>query len=237
MGMKILLRTMESNPFSKYLIQLCEVKGDVLILAYGFMYSNLIIKTTLIESIDNGFSKYDKDSPKKLILLGGYFEKCECKSGSTCTYCQFKQFSGYCLEFFNGKLKNKPISKEVEVHILLHSSLPNLSKLSKWHGKIAMKIDTDFEEESVLATMIGSSNLSVPALDYNDNSSSECDIYTWNGNKLKNLNPPKKKESIENWESPFKLLEDLDVTPDGGIAKYHKTLYHYMRGVLHPLEF
>lgn len=100
-----------------------------------------------------------------------------------------------------------------------------------------MKIDTEFEEESVLATMIGSSNLSVPALDYNDKSSSECDIYTWNGNKLKNLNPPKQKERIQNWESAFKYLEDLDVSSDGGIAKYHYTLYRYMRGVLHPLEF
>lgn len=244
--MKILLRTKKStNPFRKYLMQLSQIEGDILILAYGFIYEVVKYDKDFINSIDIGFSKISGEAPKNFVLLGGYFTDCICDDSKYCNKCQFEKFAKYCTDYFDGKFpKVKPNSKNVKVHTIYSTELPNLSALSsvkdhtsktKWHGKIALKINTNLSP-SVMATMVGSSNLSKPALSVGSDSSSECDIYTWDGNKLKNLNSKTKTDrKYNNPTDILNILEDLNVNPkDVNISDYQKGLYLYMKMILDP---
>jgi hypothetical protein len=115
------------------------------------------------------------------------------------------------------------------------SEMPTLKtfKISNWHAKIAVKLDSNSEPE-VLASMIGSSNLTLPPFSStHDYPNVECDIYSWNGNKLKGLNLPKTKITLQSLTEYIDYFEDFNINPkDVGIKDYQIVLYNYLKAIL-----
>lgn len=250
MAMKILLRTRQNHiPFRNYLLQLAQIKGDTLILAYGYI-QEAITAEILIDEIDKGFN-FSSDTQKRIILIGGQFDNSHITDDSVCVNnygqvnprakcwrCHFDKFHQYCDDFFKGLKTKKPLSHNVVVEkIYAHNQLPALNTLNKWHAKIAVKLDNN-SQPKVLASMIGSSNLTLPPFSLSHSAPNvECDIYSWNGNKLKSLNTTKKPNidpQNQTLEDFIDILEDFNINPkDIGINDYHNVLYNYIKAVLH----
>lgn len=183
MKLAILLRTDERiSYFKKALLLMTKIPGEELYFCSG-SFSDITKNETLIENIKKGFEGF-KDP--KLISLGIRVHcdpgvTCLCKKGKKkcaskkCNICKYKDFA---------KAFKLQSSEKFSYKAYIDNNY-------SWHSKIYLKINNG----EVVAAIIGSSNLTIPAFgekednifSYNYAFPSECDVLIWDEEKLGNI--------------------------------------------------
>lgn len=166
MGVQILIRESETfSPFKKALYDLMSFKGDEVYICVGYAYENVLKGDDLFKSIAIGFKKVTNP---KVTFFGGMYNS---KQKNT-----RKDFLSFCESF---KSKFKELFPEINVTF---SIIPYNSIDSLWHGKLYIKLNN----KQPIGIIIGSSNLSKPALDLNHEKryNEEVDLFIWNNDFL-----------------------------------------------------
>lgn len=196
---------LENNSFMDALMCICSIKGNVLVLGYGYTNDNIFEDKTLVErfrtSINSGFK--DIDNPQ-IIVIG-------CK-GTQSIYKE-KNKEKFKLETEKYKdfiLKLKEVINNDKVNIT-----GCLANKHNFHNKIAFKTDN----KTIKALMTGSSNLTKSSLYIEGYKffNKENDILFWDENELRDekyiLEEIKKKILCNNDCSKYEdyFLKNLNI--------------------------
>lgn len=146
-------------PFRKAMINLLSVKGDTLILGYGYMSDIIIRDTEIIESIKEGFKG---ESNANIIIVGKYGTNPSCDSLVLWNIAE---------TLFNSFNKTSPKGLlKVNIEVLI-------AKDDRYHKKIAIKTKGKGLPGAVI---LGSSNFSANTISIgNSNFNQEIDILFW----------------------------------------------------------
>lgn len=184
MKYKILNRTnQDTPPFRNELLELLKVKGEQLILGYGYLDENVVDKT-FIDSIIDGFSGILKN---EIIIIGKHASNKTCNLNSYIETCKKMQDR---MPYANIKLL--------------------IAKKENYHKKVAIKSSKSCYGDIIPSMcIIGSSNLTKPTFaDKYPNFNQELDIVFWRNNIYEKINC---EEALEDESENLQLKFGVDV--------------------------
>lgn len=161
--------------------------------------TNISVDPSLFKSLKKGFSSV---SDPKLVTLGmRESSKCQKPLDCECSFCKYKSLAM--------SLKRESLASGYSYKALM-------DKDKKWHSKIALKV----RDGQVLAAIIGSSNLTIPAygqkgeiwIGKTKNFPYECDVLIWDENRIGNV-----FESDPDIGLDFSETDLITATPDDDI--------------------
>ncbi len=214
MKIAILLRTDEAvSLFRKALLKIGSIPGEEFYICSGTL-TDVSKDLFLFNSIRAGFISV---SAPKLITLGmKESTKCKKTASCSCNFCKYKNLAT--------ALKADSLSSSYSYRGLVEKDM-------KWHSKIALKV----RNGEVIAAIIGSSNLTIPAYGQKGekwvgstfNFPYECDVLIWDENKIRDIFASNPDIGVD-----FTQSNIITATPDNDIRPLLKQQLQEIRDLV-----
>jgi hypothetical protein len=161
-----------ASPFCKAINAIAKMDGDEMFMTTGYhsIYSYLDLgDSNFSQNIISGFSKYKKAN---LRLLAGKYTDFAGKAKKNCI-----NLTCTCTNCYPRKYKN--FYQELKASLSSATSINIAPRIhERWHSKVTYKV----AGSTFVALLMGSSNITTPALTRYQTSNTECDIFFYNEN-------------------------------------------------------